>query len=260
VEDFRSCVSVEMDVIKQSVAEYDMSETFDASDFEEGGVVWFRASQVCAHDRYQFGLAGWGRLNIGLYVLFIEKWLEHFAPSQFLVVRLEDYDTDPKTYMEQVFTFLEMEMPEDTQWERILKSEHANQHHGPRDAILPETESLLRDFYRPYNALLAKLAEDKKYLWEVTPETSLAVTQKEKYAKEEAEYGRHKDSGHPHRDMGREGREMGRDMGREMGREMGRGRPPPGTEDLDDVAQRKGLAIRQRQMAHMEAGRDNGAR
>lgn len=38
-------------------------------------------------------------MSIGLYFLFLEKWLEHFKPEQFLILRLEDYDLDPKAYM-----------------------------------------------------------------------------------------------------------------------------------------------------------------
>ena len=36
---------------------------------------------------------------MGLYFLFLEKWLEHFPPERFLIMRLEDYDLDPKAYM-----------------------------------------------------------------------------------------------------------------------------------------------------------------
>ena len=32
--------------------------------------------------RCRFGVGGWGRICIGLYVLFIEKWLEHFTMDQ----------------------------------------------------------------------------------------------------------------------------------------------------------------------------------
>ena len=60
----------------------------------------------CAHDRYSFGVGGHGRLNIGLYILFIEKWIEHFTPDQFLVVRLEDYALNPRAYMSTIFNFL----------------------------------------------------------------------------------------------------------------------------------------------------------
>ena len=69
---------------------------------------WFRASQICAHNRHKFAIGGWGRMSISLYILFIEKWLEHFSIDQFLILRLEDYDDDPASYMRKVFKFLEL--------------------------------------------------------------------------------------------------------------------------------------------------------
>jgi hypothetical protein len=33
---------------------------------------------------------------------------------------------------------------------------------------LPLAETALREFYRPYNELLAKLMEDEKFKWETT--------------------------------------------------------------------------------------------
>ncbi len=124
---------------------------------------WFRASQECAHDRSRFAVAGWGRLSIGLYVLFLEKWLEHFSLSKFLVLRLEDYEKDPQKYMERVFSFLDLEMPSD--WSSILHSGVANKHKDSRDPMLPETLRVLKDFYSPYNRLLAKLLKNDGFLW-----------------------------------------------------------------------------------------------
>jgi len=34
------------------------------------------------------------------------QWLEHFSPEQFLIVRLEDYDKDPKAYMVEAHCIL----------------------------------------------------------------------------------------------------------------------------------------------------------
>ena len=56
--------------------------------------------------------AGWGRLSIGLYAVYLEKWLEHFAPDQFLITRLEDYENDPKAYMQRLFVFLGVQSDE----------------------------------------------------------------------------------------------------------------------------------------------------
>jgi hypothetical protein len=134
---------------------------------------WFRASQVCAHDRHKFGVAGYGRLGIGLYVLFIEKWLEHFDPSQFLIVRLENYEQNPREYMSQIFTFLNVSLPSDDPtagsggvWDKILTDHIANRHSYEREEMSPETEVILRDFYRPYNQFLALLLQNRDYLWE----------------------------------------------------------------------------------------------
>jgi N-acetylgalactosamine 4-sulfate 6-O-sulfotransferase len=96
-------------------------------------------------------------LGIGLYVLFIEKWLEHFPPDQFLLLRLEDFKINPQAYMEKVFSFLDLKEPDEHVWTSVLTEKHANAHHGDREPLLLETEELLRDFYKPYNDLLAKL-------------------------------------------------------------------------------------------------------
>jgi hypothetical protein len=146
---------------------------------------WFRASQICAHDRSKFGVAGYGRIGIGLYILFLQKWLEHFHTSQFLILRLENYENNPKQYMTQIFEFLNVSSsviepssshgePNEgsssssslSSWKGILNEHIANQHHYDREDMFPETEKILKDFYEPYNLLLSLLLEDRDYLWE----------------------------------------------------------------------------------------------
>jgi hypothetical protein len=127
---------------------------------------WFRSAQICAHDRHAFGVAGWGRLSIGLYSLYYEKWLEHFHPSQFKVVRLEDYDASPREYLKDIYAFLGVDMPVDnTEWTAIIGPSVKNQHHDDRLPMLPETQVLLEKFYRPYNILLAKALRDRRFTW-----------------------------------------------------------------------------------------------
>jgi hypothetical protein len=105
---------------------------------------WFRASQICAHDRHKFAVGGHGRIAISLYVLFIEKWLEHFSRDQFLIMRLEDYHDDPASHMRRVFKFLELDEPEN--WNEILTTKVANKNR--HDDMLPETEAVLREFFQ----------------------------------------------------------------------------------------------------------------
>lgn len=136
----------------------------------------------CAHDRHAFGVGGHGRLSIGLYVLYLEKWLEHFALSQFLVLRLEDYETDPRGHMKRVFDFLQLGEPQD--WNRVLLDRHFNEHKVVRESILEETETLLREFHQPYNALLAAVLQDPKFLWECPVVNGVKVTLRSKQAVE----------------------------------------------------------------------------
>ena len=127
---------------------------------------WFRASQICAHNRHKFAVAGWGRLAIGMYAEFFEKWLEHFPPSQFLVVRLEDYDKDPRAYMEKIFAFLGLSDPSFSDWSAVLNKHRANEYHAHREPILQETEELMRAFYKPHNQVLSELlGKDERFLW-----------------------------------------------------------------------------------------------
>jgi hypothetical protein len=148
---------------------------------------WFRASQICAHDRHQFGVAGYGRLTIGLYILFIEKWLEHFDSSQFLIVRLENYERNPREYMNQIFTFLNVSLlvseRERGHWDEILTDRITNQHKYEREEMFDDTERILKEFYRPYNEYLALLLQNRDYLWE--DEENLKDKEKDEGTREE---------------------------------------------------------------------------
>lgn len=162
VEEMKKCISIELANLGNSNA-------------ATGSGTWLRAAQICAHDRHKFAVGGWGRLSIGLYSLYLEKWLEHFPPDQFLVVRLEDYELDPRPYMQKIFHFLGLSEPDYVNWQQILTSRHANEHKNSREPILQETEDLLRNFYLPYNEMLEKLLSGAgeigadRFLWTIKP-------------------------------------------------------------------------------------------
>jgi hypothetical protein len=136
---------------------------------------FFRASQECAHDRHRLARGGWGRLSIGLYALFYEKWLEYFPPSAFHWARLEHYDGHERAHLAAIFSFLgvgsgnteggrggegegEREGENaDRFWGPILHGRTANVNHHSREPMMQQTEQLLRSFYLPYNLLLARL-------------------------------------------------------------------------------------------------------
>ena len=59
----------------------------------------------------RFSVGSMGRLCVGLYVLFIEKWLEHFPVNQFLILQLETYNLSPQSYINKIIKFLSLDMP-----------------------------------------------------------------------------------------------------------------------------------------------------
>ena len=136
--------------------------TFDEGD-RELMRLWFRASQDCAHDRSSFAEAGSGRLSIGLYALYYEKWLENFPPSQFLAVRLEDFRADPHAYMQRVFSFLRLESLDSASMQEVVSATVKNKHRASREEMLPQTEVMLRRFYQPYNDFLAAMLQDASF-------------------------------------------------------------------------------------------------
>ena len=103
--------------------------------------------------------------------------MEQFPPEQFLILRLEDYDTDPRAYMQRVFSFLSIKELDDTEWAIVARRQHANAHHGQREPLWAETETLLRAFHEPYNTKLADLTGDKGFLWEQHEGSSLRQRQ-----------------------------------------------------------------------------------
>ena len=82
----------------------------------------------------------------GLYVYFLEKWMNLFPKEQFLILRSEDLARDTDEVMKQVFDFLGLP------GNRPVKYHPKNKGSYPKvdDSII----SRLSDFYRPHNQRL----------------------------------------------------------------------------------------------------------
>ena len=167
INDFKECITKESSKIGNDPAAPVKSP------------LWFRASQVCAHDRQRFAKGGWGRISIGLYVLYLEKWLESYSLDRFLFVRLEDYSTNPQQYMFDVFSFLGLPAElSNFQWDSILLKKHANEHRIGRIEMREDTRQMLNEFHKPYNELFVQFLTNgyrsgnrnaynySKFLWE----------------------------------------------------------------------------------------------
>lgn len=194
VQKFKDCVDSVRNQLRKELFEnrnskFENIKILNAEEESDQGPLWFRASQMyvslfylflhapilfhrCAHDRHRFAVGGWGRISIGLYILFIEKWLEHFPLEQFIVVRLEDYVVDPKGYMQRIYSFLDLHREDEIDWDTVLSEQHFNENKIiKKEPVLEETETMLREFYKPYNELLSKLLRNSSFLWDSNSET-----------------------------------------------------------------------------------------
>ena len=72
----------------------------------------------------------------GMYIVFIEKWLEHFQANQFLILNLADFDSDPKYYYETIFNFLGLSnIGDDNLWNRIVSGSKSNVNNNRREVM-----------------------------------------------------------------------------------------------------------------------------
>ena len=113
------------------------------------------------------------RLGIGMYYYHITRWLRVIPRERFLFLRSEDLSLDPYSTMERVWRFLDLPPQTRQQMEASLARRHEwntndwikSEEYRERFAMLPETERMLREFYRPHNEKLAELLSDPHYLW-----------------------------------------------------------------------------------------------
>lgn len=130
------------------------------------------AAAACAVS--QFGRAQ--QVVKGWYAPFMEAWLAVYPRDQILVIHFESYKADPAAHVASVLDFLGLPAP-GAEALAAAAGVEANRGHsrssavpgcggaGRREGMLPETEALLREFYRPLNRQLADLLGDERFAW-----------------------------------------------------------------------------------------------
>ncbi|KAK7499489.1 hypothetical protein BaRGS_00009141 [Batillaria attramentaria] len=161
----RECAYNE-DVYDEAVSWMDIKLSADSS-----------RSQMCRHSTI--------RLNEGLYSVYVEDWLRIFKREQIMVIRNEDYSENVEGTMISAFIWLGMAPLTvtdnnhdglllfttapltDAQLKPIVEhvSVNTGQNYGVVGPMLPETIEILNEFYAPFNARLAELLEDDRFLW-----------------------------------------------------------------------------------------------
>ena len=108
-----------------------------------------------------------------LYYYYIKYWMRHIPQKNFLFLRAEDLQNNATRIALRMFDFLEMSPPTPAVLRTIDRLVKVRVNENPilkssaRKGIgmKPETSSLLRNFFAPYNKMLANLLQDSKFLW-----------------------------------------------------------------------------------------------
>ena len=110
-----------------------------------------------------------------VYYHSITLWMRHFPRDQLLFLRMEDLTHNATDMAVQVFSFLGLSPPSPqvlhavAQQAKLRANSNSLLSRSPEEAtMLPETKALLQDFFEPFNAKLAELLEDSRYLWKDT--------------------------------------------------------------------------------------------
>ena len=126
----------------------------------------------CTNENINLKDPSWGmryKLTVSIYYVHLLKWLQFYPKEQFLFLRTDDMATDPPEFLSRITNFLGLRpvSPQQArQWFKKKKNVQKFKIENPFKFVMRnETWRLLEDFYKPYNAMLADLTSDEKFLW-----------------------------------------------------------------------------------------------
>eukprot|EP00198_Chlamydomonas_reinhardtii_P007820 XP_001697157.1 predicted protein [Chlamydomonas reinhardtii] len=99
----------------------------------------------------------------GMYGLFLEIWYRFIPPQHWLVIKSEDFFTQPKPTLAKVVQFLGLSPANNTLLDKMVAAGNVNTYTTDKGPIEPEARRLLADLYRPYNSLLAKITGEPRF-------------------------------------------------------------------------------------------------
>ncbi len=116
---------------------------------------------------------GRSRVAMGIYFTHIRKWLSVVPKERFLFLTLEELIADPVQTATSISRFLGVEqsatdIQKGAELARLCNEnsqDAINYKTSPNLQMRNDTKHMLETFYRPFNALLADLLQDKKFLW-----------------------------------------------------------------------------------------------
>lgn len=93
----------------------------------------------------------------GIYVTQLQNWFKYFPKEQFLILKSEDFYSNPQKIYDQVLTFLNLPSFQLKNYKQYKIRKYSN--------MKPETRKKLETFFRSYNEQLYTLTR-KNFKWE----------------------------------------------------------------------------------------------
>lgn len=95
---------------------------------------------------YSFNHQHYSYLSRGIYIKQLETWMDLFPKKQFLVIKSEDFYTNPGKTLDQVFEFLELP---------AYQLDHYSKYNvGDYPPLTDSTQRYLSDYFQPHNRKL----------------------------------------------------------------------------------------------------------
>ena len=110
-------------------------------------------------------------IRASLYYVYVRDWLDVFPRDQVHIVHAEEYYKDRVHFTKDLFRFLglDLDLINSETWDHIQNKEITNnsdQLGRMPESMLNATRTLLKNFFRPYNDMLAKLLNDDRFRWD----------------------------------------------------------------------------------------------
>ncbi|KAI0238033.1 Carbohydrate sulfotransferase 15 [Lamellibrachia satsuma] len=126
-----------------------------------------RTAQSCLYD-VNITRSLKARLHVGLYYVFLVRWLKVFPRNQIRILQMEEYSRNRTAALKDIYRYLDLDPLPASEASKLQKTgvRNARPTTSRTTSMLNKTRTLLDEFYRPFNEKLASLLGDDKFLWD----------------------------------------------------------------------------------------------
>ena len=108
------------------------------------------------------------RISLAMYYIHIRKWLSVASRDRFLFLTMEEVIKNTEAVREKLWEFMgytdEYKGVKPSTCKRMRNRNYYQ--NDPQLKMRNDTKMILKNFFQPYNRMLAELLGDKKFLWE----------------------------------------------------------------------------------------------